>query len=303
MHLADFRSAQKALIEKFSSDPSVHDLPRVMRLPGFIHCKVKDGIASEPFCTRIIKAEYGMPYPASIFVPPDAPRDKPPRAKSQGHKASEVSEPESEADSCNTEQRARMEEECDRFAGLGVSFSFWDLDINSAAMENLSLSVPVLFPTARVTASGGYRVASTNLNNMQDLSIAPEGIKNFGVHDMGDPREGKRTPIELVMEWDDKDEAEATAWLAQTLGIEWEADRRKLSPRQSNSLRRCRPAFARVPHIMVVRCCGYSTPTMLSTGAAEVRSAIHYHRTKTCAPLNPFKYQQLFASITSAHLV
>src|SRR6185437_3190388 len=34
-----FSSAQKALIHHFNSDERVHDLPRVMRLPGFYHMK------------------------------------------------------------------------------------------------------------------------------------------------------------------------------------------------------------------------------------------------------------------------
>jgi RepB DNA-primase from phage plasmid len=37
--LRDFKKVQKALIARFNSDPSVHDLPRVMRLPGFYHRK------------------------------------------------------------------------------------------------------------------------------------------------------------------------------------------------------------------------------------------------------------------------
>jgi hypothetical protein len=37
--LQEFKRFQQALIAKFGSDPSVNDLPRVMRLPGFYHCK------------------------------------------------------------------------------------------------------------------------------------------------------------------------------------------------------------------------------------------------------------------------
>lgn len=42
-----FRPVQQALAERFNSDPGVHDLPRVMRIPGFLHQK------HEPFRTRI----------------------------------------------------------------------------------------------------------------------------------------------------------------------------------------------------------------------------------------------------------
>ena len=35
----------------------------------------------------------------------------------------------------------------------------------------------------------------------EDLSIVPSGIVDFGVHDLDDPLQGKRTPVDLVMEW------------------------------------------------------------------------------------------------------
>jgi hypothetical protein len=37
--LAEFRSVQRAAIAKFGTDKNIHDLPRVMRLPGFDHQK------------------------------------------------------------------------------------------------------------------------------------------------------------------------------------------------------------------------------------------------------------------------
>ncbi len=46
--LKDFKIAQKRLASQFNGDPSVCDLPRVMRLPGFLHQK------GEPFMTKII---------------------------------------------------------------------------------------------------------------------------------------------------------------------------------------------------------------------------------------------------------
>lgn len=48
--LAEFTLRQKQIAFKFSSDESVHDLPRVMRLPGFFHQK------DTPFMTRMISA-------------------------------------------------------------------------------------------------------------------------------------------------------------------------------------------------------------------------------------------------------
>jgi RepB DNA-primase from phage plasmid len=46
--LERFKPAQKALIGHFATDKAVNDLPRVMRLPGFIHRK------ELPFRTRIM---------------------------------------------------------------------------------------------------------------------------------------------------------------------------------------------------------------------------------------------------------
>jgi hypothetical protein len=47
--LDQFSDAQKTLADVLGTDPSVHDLPRVMRLPGFIHRK------GAPFMTRLIR--------------------------------------------------------------------------------------------------------------------------------------------------------------------------------------------------------------------------------------------------------
>ena len=46
--LDQFTPIQKALINKFQGDKAVHDLPRVMRVPGFFHHK------GEPFQTEVI---------------------------------------------------------------------------------------------------------------------------------------------------------------------------------------------------------------------------------------------------------
>ena len=51
----EFSAVQLGLAEKFNGDTSVHDLPRVMRLPGFYHLKCGVGRKLEPFLTRIEK--------------------------------------------------------------------------------------------------------------------------------------------------------------------------------------------------------------------------------------------------------
>ena len=51
--LDQFASAQAALAAQFHGDPSVKDLPRVMRIPGFLHRK------GEPFLSELyLPAEY-----------------------------------------------------------------------------------------------------------------------------------------------------------------------------------------------------------------------------------------------------
>jgi hypothetical protein len=47
--LDEFSSYQKSLARKFSGDQSVHDLARVMRVPGFLHNK------GDAFVTRILE--------------------------------------------------------------------------------------------------------------------------------------------------------------------------------------------------------------------------------------------------------
>ena len=99
--------------------------------------------------------------------------------------------------------------------------------INEAALKNMDAWVPELFPSAEKASSGqGYRVRSTDLGRPleEDISLHPDGIVDFGVHDMGDAREGKRTPIDVVMEWapmtDPKDAAE---WLGVRVGLPFDS--------------------------------------------------------------------------------
>jgi predicted P-loop ATPase len=93
--------------------------------------------------------------------------------------------------------------------------------VNDTAMRALNGWVPALFSGA-VARGSGYRVSSKALGRdlQEDLSITPEGIVDFGLSDMGDPKEGRRTPIDLVMEWlPAAKPADALHWLAQRLGV------------------------------------------------------------------------------------
>ncbi len=69
--LADFKPVQHRIAHLFGADESIDDLPRVMRLPGFVHAK------GEPFRSRIVHLSDAEPYPASVILsafPPLAAR-------------------------------------------------------------------------------------------------------------------------------------------------------------------------------------------------------------------------------------
>ncbi|MPX14688.1 DUF3987 domain-containing protein [Moraxella catarrhalis] len=57
--LDDFTACQKQLISFFTAqedapDKAIHDLARVMRLPGFIHQKTKNGVTTDAFTSRVV---------------------------------------------------------------------------------------------------------------------------------------------------------------------------------------------------------------------------------------------------------
>jgi len=62
--LDQFKSIQSALAEKFGTDTGVHDLPRVLRLPGFLHQKCEGGAYLNecgPFQVKILDAKENAP--------------------------------------------------------------------------------------------------------------------------------------------------------------------------------------------------------------------------------------------------
>lgn len=174
--LSEFESHQRALASFFAGDPVVHDLPRVMRLPGFIHQK------DEPFLTRIEEINNNPRYEAEAVS----------KTTPEGKKAS------------TTGRR-----------GVGDANR-----LNDMALDNLEVWVPAIFPDAR-PRNGSYRISSQMLGREleEDLSITPNGIKDFGVHDMGDKKDGARTPIDLVQEYLGKSFNEAMQWLRDKLGF------------------------------------------------------------------------------------
>jgi hypothetical protein len=181
--LEQFSKVQKAIAARYSGDSRVHDLPRVMRLPGFVHRK------GESFVSRVIKINGLEPCywnkVVQAFPPPPQP-EQPTRSAAQ-------------------------EEVRDQWRKL-----------NDEAIRRYSDWVRDIFPTASSNGKGGYRVSSADLGRdlEEDLSFHAEGIKDFGVHDMGDPRGGSRTPIDIVEQYLNKDFNAAVSWLAQKLGLD-----------------------------------------------------------------------------------
>jgi len=72
-----FRDAQKRLIMHYQSDAKIHNLDRVMRVPGFQHCK------GEPFAVHLVD-DNGRRYAAADIVRhlPELPVRQPPKPRS-----------------------------------------------------------------------------------------------------------------------------------------------------------------------------------------------------------------------------
>jgi hypothetical protein len=116
----------------------------------------------------------------------------------------------------------RRVDAAEKKATVSLSSAVKDNRLDSIALANLDSWVLKLFgDAAKKQSSGGYRVSSADLGRQlqEDLSLHPDGIKDFGVHDMGDEREGKRTPTEVVMEHGKKSFYDAMTWLKDCLGI------------------------------------------------------------------------------------
>jgi hypothetical protein len=133
------------LIDRFSGDKAVHDLPRVMRLPGFAH--QKDVIAAPPFVTRMIEEREGTCHPAEFPVP-----------KPNGGGATTEDHTQYAAGN-GQDQDSKVE-------------SKWGwLNTTALQLQNQSLWVPHLFPGAEFNPEKGHRISSQALgrDNQEDI--------------------------------------------------------------------------------------------------------------------------------------
>jgi hypothetical protein len=128
--------------------------------------------------------------------------------------------------------------------------------VKELALKNLDSWVPVLHPTARKQATGGWRVSSRDLGRdlEEDLSYHHDGINDFG-------EEVGLNPIESVLTYGNvADAAEAAFWLCQQIGVEpaslgWRNDRgAKTSGAHGHG------AFADGPDMTIVQRNHFSVP-------------------------------------------
>jgi hypothetical protein len=92
LQLEQFKPIQKAIAARFNGDPSVCDLPRVMRCPGFNHNK------GAPFLTHITEINDAPPYTAGQIEAEFLPVSTPPKPKpKKAKRAAPVLDPGSEA--------------------------------------------------------------------------------------------------------------------------------------------------------------------------------------------------------------
>ena len=70
--LNQFKECQVALARRFDGDPAVCDLPRLVRIPGFMHQKLDKttGKLSDPFTSHIIAQHQGSSYSLSELFKP-----------------------------------------------------------------------------------------------------------------------------------------------------------------------------------------------------------------------------------------
>lgn len=94
--------------------------------------------------------------------------------------------------------------------------------LNRTSKDRYHDWVPHLLGTVARKSGTAYRISSDNIGRdlEEDILIDEMGIKDFGVHDMGDGREGRRTAVsllsELVFEGNKRKAAEALATCLDT---------------------------------------------------------------------------------------
>jgi len=168
--LEDFKRLQLKLAVKFNGDTSVHDLPRVMRLPGSWHRKNGDA----PFQTRIVSINESAPAYSLNDLENALIEVKVPQhmfAKPKGERKSK--------------QQCRSARE-------------W---LNQEALYRIEDWAPQFFPCGYIGSQGEWRVPADELGRphcVEALSIHCNGIKDWATG-WSDREADKYTAIGLLM--------------------------------------------------------------------------------------------------------
>ena len=100
----------------------------------------------------------------------------------------------------------------------GSNDNFWG-NVNRAALDDIGRWWRDLFPKGYPTGKS-WRAGLVGRGLQEDIAATRDGIVDWGVHDFGDGKKGRRSPIELVVEYGSAaDHAEAARWLCDRLGI------------------------------------------------------------------------------------
>jgi hypothetical protein len=172
--LDTFTATQELIIKRFSSDPKPKDLPRVMRLPGFLHRK------SAPFLSRIVDVHEDAPAcTAANFGTVSANREEIP-------------------------EWIKADVGLDVDPTMTEGGGPWAI-LNALALANLDKWVPQLFGDLAKyqKGTGAWRIASKVLGRdlQEDLSIHPRGITDWGTDDLGTNHQTRYSAIDLVAEY------------------------------------------------------------------------------------------------------
>lgn len=198
----------KAMATAMGADTSVTNPSRVMRLAGTVAWPVKPGRTIEQ--TAIIplrepgQSRYSVEALSAAFPEQSTPA-APPAMPAAPRMAAALNAVKPAADRSNFFRQ-----------------------VNDLALRNAGAWVPAVFGGAAKfqSGTGAWRISSKELGRQleEDLSIAPTGIVDFGVHDIGDARQGKRTPVDIVIEHGGAPDAKAAAfWLCEQIGVRPEA--------------------------------------------------------------------------------
>jgi hypothetical protein len=228
-----FKPAQQAIAD-FCQGDKIDGLPRVMRLAGFVHDKIKTGDPKAnkgQFLTRIVEVnENARAVTIDDFLPAQVDDEQ---------EATDQEEAEKDAPAASLDGSDGLLEQMAADEGLGFgqgeTGSPWQA-INALALANLGKWVPELFGDIAKfqKGTGAYRIKGAamgadlisalgrdpKVTYEEDLSIHRDGIIDYGVAtdaDKKDTGKGRYSAIDLVMAVLDLELNGAFAWLDEQL--------------------------------------------------------------------------------------